>query len=265
MMEFIPETPMYLERMALALVYGCLIGLERQWQHGMAGMRTHGLVSVGGAAFVACGLLIPGDATAPARVASYVVSGVGFLCAGSIFRDGATVKGLNTAATIWCAAAVGLLTGFGNFVLGLAMTILVLATNAGLRPLAHKWHPWAKNQPVDAIYEVRVSCGEFIEEHVRTLLVTAISQAPVRLRAVHCVQIPASGQVEVTAEVVTEGDQPREVERIAATLSMEPATRDIRWGLIPPVAIGATKPAEAATKNLEEISLRGEGRKREAA
>ncbi|MDR3724717.1 MAG: MgtC/SapB family protein [Terracidiphilus sp.] len=248
MVEFFPETPMYVERMAIALLYGCLIGLERQWQHGMAGIRTHGLVAVGGAAFVACGLLIPGGATAPARVASYVVSGVGFLCAGSIFRDGATVKGLNTAATIWCAAAVGLLTGFGNFMLGMAMTVLVMATNACLRPLAHKWHPWAKNQPVDAIYEVRVSCGEFIEEHVRTLLVTAISQAPVRLRAVHCVQTPASGQVEVTAEIITEGDQPREVERIAATLSMEPATRDIRWGLIPPVASGATKPAGAETE-----------------
>ena len=111
-----------------------------------------------------------------------------------------------------------------------------------------------KNQPVDAIYEVRVSCGEFIEEHIRTLLVTAISQAPVRLRAVHCVQIPVSGQVEVTAEIITEGDQPREVERIAATLSMEPATRDIRWGLIPSVAIGATKPAGAATKSPEDLS-----------
>ena len=123
------------------------------------------------------------------------------------------------------------------------MTILVMATNAVLRPLAHKWHPWTKYQTADAIYEVRVNCGEFIEEHVRTLLVTAISQAPVRLRAVHCVQIPVSGQVEVTAEIITEGDQPREVERIAATLSMEPATRDIRWGLIPPQVIGATKPA----------------------
>jgi len=264
MVAFSPGTPMYVERMVIALVYGCLIGLERQWQHGMAGMRTHGLVAVGGAAFVAGGLLIPGDAAAPGRVASYVVSGVGFLCAGAIFRDGATVKGLNTAATIWCAAAVGLLTGFGNFMLGLTMTILVTATNAGLRPLTQKWHPWTKNQPVDAVYEVRVSCGEFIEEHVRTVLVTAISQAPVRLRAVHCVQIPASGQVELTAEIVTEGDQPREVERIAATLSMEPATRDIRWGVIPPVAITAAKPAEPATESPVEISLRAEGRKEAA-
>jgi len=222
-------TPVYVERMVVALVYGCLIGLERQWQHGIAGMRTHGLVSVGGAAFVVGGLLIPGDITAPSRIASYVVSGVGFLCAGCIFRDGPTVKGINTAATIWCAAAVGLLTGFGNYAIGFTMMLLVLITNAGLRPVAERWRPWAKYENVERIYAVRVSCGEFIEEHVRTVLITAISQAPVRLRAVRSLQIPASGQVEITAEIVTEGDQAREVERIAAAMSMEPATREISW------------------------------------
>jgi putative Mg2+ transporter-C (MgtC) family protein len=226
---FAPDTQIYALRLGVGLVCGFLIGLERQWRHGMAGMRTHGLVSLGGAAFCTAGLLIPGDATAAARVASYVVSGVGFLCAGAIFREGATVKGLNTAATLWCAAAVGMLDGFGFFVMGLVMTLLVVATNAILRPLAEKWQPWAKNLPKDQHYLIRVGCGEFIEEHVRTLLLTSITRAPVRLAALQREEVPSSGQVVIGAEVVTEGQQDIEIDRIAAQLLMEPGITGAQW------------------------------------
>ena len=92
-------------RFALALVLGALIGLERQWHHRMAGTRTNALVAAGAAAFVMAGALIVGDAAAEARIVSYVVSGVGFLGAGVIFKESAQIRGLNTAARIWCSAA----------------------------------------------------------------------------------------------------------------------------------------------------------------
>jgi putative Mg2+ transporter-C (MgtC) family protein len=89
-----------------AIFMGAIVGLERQWRQRMAGTRTNALVAAGAAAFVMCGLLIDGDPSARGRIVSYVVSGVDLLGAGVIFKDGANVRGLNTAATIWCSAGL---------------------------------------------------------------------------------------------------------------------------------------------------------------
>jgi putative Mg2+ transporter-C (MgtC) family protein len=87
-------------RLSLAIGMGAMVGLERQWRPRMAGTRTTALVAAGAAAFVMCGPLLDNDPSACGRIVSYVVSGVGFLSAGVIFKDGANVRGLNTAATI---------------------------------------------------------------------------------------------------------------------------------------------------------------------
>jgi putative Mg2+ transporter-C (MgtC) family protein len=91
-------------RIALAAVLGALIGLEREWRGYQAGVRTMALVCVGSALFGDVSLRFGGDD----RVASQVVSGIGFLGAGLIFREGFSVRGVTTAATIWVTAAVGL-------------------------------------------------------------------------------------------------------------------------------------------------------------
>jgi hypothetical protein len=82
----------------------------RQWRNRLAGLRTNTLVALGAASFVVFAALVPGE-TSPTRVAAQVVSGIGFIGAGLIFGEGLTVRGLNTAATLWCSAAVGLLAG----------------------------------------------------------------------------------------------------------------------------------------------------------
>src|SRR5215470_4416785 len=96
----------------IALALGAAIGIERQWRQRRAGLRTHALVAVGAAAFVSVSVMVPQDSS-PTRIASYVVSGIGFLGAGVILREGFNVRGLNTAATMWCSAAAGVLTGWG--------------------------------------------------------------------------------------------------------------------------------------------------------
>ena len=101
-------------RFGVALLLGALIGLEREWRQRMAGTRTNALVAGGAAAFAMSGGLILGDTTTEARIVSYVVSGVGFLGAGMIFKESAQIRGLNTAATIWCSAAVGVITALGH-------------------------------------------------------------------------------------------------------------------------------------------------------
>jgi hypothetical protein len=89
--------------LAVATVLSATIGFERQWRQRLAGLRTNSLVAIGATSFVIFASLIPGEAS-PTRAAAQVVSGIGFLGAGLIFREGMSVRGLNTAATLWCSA-----------------------------------------------------------------------------------------------------------------------------------------------------------------
>ena len=101
----------FIENFALAIVLGSLIGIERQWRQRLAGLRTNSLVAAGSSLFVLMSQMIPSGED-QSRIAAYVISGVGFLGAGVIMKDGASVRGINTAATLWCSAAVGSLAGF---------------------------------------------------------------------------------------------------------------------------------------------------------
>lgn len=120
-------------RLATGVACGALIGVERQGRARMAGLRTNALVAVGATLFVLYSEAV-GDAGSPTRVASYVVSGIGFLGGGVILREGGGVRGLNTAATLWCSAAVGVLAASGRLALCLVGTATVLAVHLMLRP-----------------------------------------------------------------------------------------------------------------------------------
>ncbi|TAK92422.1 MAG: MgtC/SapB family protein [Burkholderiaceae bacterium] len=130
--------------LVLALVLGAAIGAERQFRMHPAGLHTNSLVSLGSAAFVMVSVLTHQQADMT-RVAAQVVSGVGFLCAGVIWHEGVTVRGLNTAATVWCSAAVGVLAGLGFRSMAVIMALTVLAANIVLHYLERitsfsKWH-----------------------------------------------------------------------------------------------------------------------------
>ncbi|WP_078966274.1 MgtC/SapB family protein [Streptomyces sp. WM6378] len=120
-------------RLAVGVCCGALIGIERQWRARTAGLRTNALVAAGATLFVLYSEAV-GDESSPTRVASYVVSGIGFLGGGVILRDGASVHGLNTAATLWCSAALGVLAASGRIDLALLGTATVLAVHLLLRP-----------------------------------------------------------------------------------------------------------------------------------
>src|SRR5437764_1147326 len=127
-------------RVGAGVGLGAVIGFERQFRARMAELRTNALVAVGATLFVLLsahgfgGLNDTGSAD-PTRVAAQIVSGIGFLGAGVILRDGLTVRGLNTAATLWCSAAVGALAGAGLYQVAAAGTVAVVAVNVALRPL----------------------------------------------------------------------------------------------------------------------------------
>ena len=119
-------------RLALAVLLGSAIGFERQWQQKMAGLRTNALVALGACGFVVFSALVnPAD---PTRIAAQVVTGIGFLGAGVILREGINVHGLNTAATLWCSAMVGTFAGGGYWGPSLVAAGFVVGTNLCLRP-----------------------------------------------------------------------------------------------------------------------------------
>ena len=119
-------------RLSVAFCLGAGIGFERQWRKKNAGLRTNTLVCIGSAAFVLIAVRIGGDAAG--RITSYIVSGVGFLGGGVIMKDGLTVRGLNTAATLWCSAAIGALCALGYSKEALITVFFIVSTNIFLSP-----------------------------------------------------------------------------------------------------------------------------------
>jgi putative Mg2+ transporter-C (MgtC) family protein len=126
--------------LALALLLGAFVGVERQLRHHPAGLHTNALVALGSAAYmVAAAADSAGDS--PARVMAQITTGIGFLCGGVIMRQGATVRGLNTAATVWCSAAVGVLAGAHMPEMAVATTGLIIGANVVLHWLEYNVFP----------------------------------------------------------------------------------------------------------------------------
>ena len=222
-------------RLAGATALGAVVGLERQWRQRTAGTRTNALVAAGASAFVMAGSLLGNDPSAPGRAASYVISGVGFLGAGVIFKDGASVQGLNTAATIWCSAAIGVLAGLDSLHLAAILMLIVLVTNIALRPLANKLHPVLPvAEPAEAMYEIMLTCRGADETHLRTLLLATIAQErATALQAIHSDDEEGSDRTRLRADISTHGRQNDLVEKIAERLSFEPGVMSLSWSLLP--------------------------------
>ena len=124
-------------RLIVALLAGLAIGFERQWHHKTAGLKTNMLVATGAAIFVLLSFLMKADESTidVSRIIAQVVTGVGFLGAGIIFREGTDVHGLGSAATIWCSAAIGCIAASGFFMETLICTALIVLINSFLQPL----------------------------------------------------------------------------------------------------------------------------------
>ena len=130
-----------LGRVSLAAVLAGVIGYEREHVQRNAGMRTHILVAIGAALVMCSGEFLmsqfPNSDIDPARIGAQVVSGIGFLCAGTIIKEGISVRGLTTASSLWCVSCVGLAAGTGNYVVAVATTGLILLVLRVLRTMAH--------------------------------------------------------------------------------------------------------------------------------
>lgn len=218
-------------RLATGVGCGALIGVERQWRARMAGLRTNALVAAGATLFVLYSEAMH-DPTSPTRVASYVVSGVGFLGGGVIMREGASIRGLNTAATLWCSAAVGVLAASGRPALALLGAATVVAVHLTLRPtsrLIDRAPQGNSDTPTQVIFHV--TCDRRDEAHVRALLIQLLSSTDPRLAGLRIRRGEDDDSTSLEASVVLDGAPGADMEQLVTRLSLEPGVRDLHWHL----------------------------------
>jgi putative Mg2+ transporter-C (MgtC) family protein len=220
----------FLVRLASALLLGTVVGLERQWRQRMAGTRTNALVAAGASAFVMCAFFVRDNSRGEAQIVSYVVSGVGFLGAGVIFKDAGSVRGLNTAATIWCSAAIGAICGLGAIAYAAILGITVLAANIVLRPLAYKLHPVQQaSGEQEVIYAFELVCRAEDEAHIRALLLQALARTPLILTSLRSEDIEGTPKLKVSAQIRGLGRQEEPLEGMVARLSLESGVTAVSW------------------------------------
>lgn len=226
-------------RVFAAILLGAAIGLERQWRLRSAGLRTNALVSVGSALFVIVGAVgLQGGPADPSRVAAQIVSGIGFLGAGVILRDGFNIRGLTTAATLWCAAAVGSLAGAGMLLMALIGTVAIVATNTLLRPLSRWVNRRTQNDPlgleaVDAEsgtdYVLEVVTSDKSEQRVRALLLQAVDRPEYTLRSLD-IRPGKNSQMKLLAGLsAANGRDTLGLQLAVQRISLDPKVTSSRW------------------------------------
>ena len=172
-------------RVGLALLLGALIGAEREWRHKLAGLKTNALVCVGSALFTCIGYQQIAGQIDPTRIVGQIASGIGFLGAGAILRDGLNIRGLTTAATVWCAAAVGTMAGAGMLVPAVVGTGFIFGCNLALKEMAgmlFRYH--STNPPVEQEYIINFYTAA-AEPNQRKKIVDFFNDKQINIRAIN--------------------------------------------------------------------------------
>ncbi len=216
----------FLMRLSVALVLGAVIGTERAWHHRMAGPRTNALVACGSAAFLMMGSLLGGDGAA--RLAAQIVSGIGFLGGGVILKEGANVRGLNTAATIWCAAAIGTLAGAGQLPYAAMVAACVVIVNLAFRPLTYKLNPPVSSE---AFYELEMFAKPVDVVHCRSLLLNTMGRDVLTLLSLKSRALDE--RVRLTACLKADSACDRVVEQLVARLLCDESLSGASWKPLP--------------------------------
>ena len=237
-MDGIVDMPEYILRIGLAFLLGGIIGFERQWRQKNAGLRTNTLVAIGSASYVLLSINLHsvsgGDAS---RVTAQIVTGIGFLGAGVIMKDGLNVRGLNTAATIWCSAAVGTLAGMGFIFEALTTTTSVVLTHLILRPVSNrlsKLSAYRKTEVKETYYEVSIQCPLNIESNVRFWILSHIAaNDQLLVRAITRDVLDSNlEEIMIQVEVATIGEQENLLENLVANLIMKQEVTRAGWKLV---------------------------------
>ena len=217
-----------LASLAVAFVLGTLIGAERQYRLRTAGLRTNVLVAIGAAAFVDLAMHLTG-ADGAVRVIAYVVSGIGFLGAGVIMKQGMDVRGLNTAATLWASAAVGSCAGADMVAQAAALTVFVLAGNTLLRPLVNAINRIPLDEKAsEATYYFKLSVTTEALPDMRDRLVEKLESAKYPVAEVEVVET-GDDLLEIVATLVSTAVDPNELNAVVIDMQRQPGVRHATW------------------------------------
>ena len=211
-----------------AFVLGTLIGAERQYRQRTAGLRTNVLVALGAAAFVDLAMRLTG-ADGAVRVIAYVVSGIGFLGAGVIMKQGLDVRGLNTAATLWASAAVGSCAGADMVAQAVALTVFVLAGNTLLRPLVNAINRIPLDEKaLEATYYFKLAVTAEALPDMRDQLVEKLENANYPVAGIEVVET-GDDLLEIVAKLVSTAVDPNELNAVVSDLQRQPGVRHATW------------------------------------
>lgn len=188
----------FIIRIIVCFLLSIAIGIERQYRHKLVGLRTNVLVSLG--AFMFNWVTFASLDSDSTRIAAQVVSGIGFLGAGIIMKDGNKVKGLNTAATLWCVAAIGVMTSSGLLLEASIGTIMVLASNIILRFISIAIMNRVKNNQRETCI-LNVNCNKENEDYVRGVLLRFIENNTLNLLSLN--KVVKDDSVDLKLTIIT--------------------------------------------------------------
>ena len=215
----------YIANLLAAMLLGALIGAERQWRQRMAGLRTNSLVATGAAVFILSSISTSPDS--PGRIAAQVVSGIGFLGAGVIMREGMNVRGLNTAATLWCSAAIGVLCGLGQFWQAAAATLIILCANILLREAAQRINQIPGATEEEKCYVLNIVCQS--ENAIRQLLLNISKEMTLSLQGLVSTAAKEQGHKEIRIELVGNTDCRKARDLIMTRIGGDENITSVRW------------------------------------
>ncbi len=215
-------------RLLVAVVLGSLVGIERQWRQRHTGLTTHALVALGAAIYTSLPALL--HDIPDVRMGGQVVTGIGFLGAGLIMRDGTNVRGLSTAATVWATGAIGVLAGYAMLLEAIEATILIIAINIGLPRLAVYISALApSHEAIERFYVIELKCAAHDEAKVRTQLLQALTASKLRLHSMESHAIEDASTAEVKAVVFSVREEDKLIEQAIGQLSLAPHVFSSSW------------------------------------
>ena len=216
----------FLVHILVALGLGVVIGIERQLGQHPAGVRTNSLVCLGAALFVSLS-----TSESPTRIAAQVVSGIGFICGGAILREGINVRGMNTAATLWCTAAIGTLVGFGQWLPAVLGTAGIVGAHFLFRPIAHFIDNYSQGKSeTELLYDVKLVCQSAQGNAIRALVIDQIKAARMRLQGLTMEDTSAPEQVQMKIHLYSAQQNEKALNDLVALLAGKTEVVRVSWG-----------------------------------
>ena len=215
------------------MILGFLIGLERELTGHAVGIRINVLICLGTSFFTLFPILRGSDQVY--RVGSAIISGVGFLCSGVIFKEHGSVRGMNTAATLWCTAAIGVLSTSEQPIFAILAACILVSSNLFLRPLVRKLDVLGNQSGREREYKISVVCQDPAEPEIRQLLINGNTCKTLYLRNLESGDI-IGGKTEVIAQLYSVGkSKDHVVEYLVGLILKHPNVVSAGWEIISPL------------------------------